>query len=238
MVDNRQIIFENKDLFALYKPHGEHTLSSSNSQEDKSLCLYRLDECTSGILVYAKSQKIYDYLKELQKENKIVKTYRAFTNANSALLAPNAVIDEYRKQLLKSINKYNPLIIGTYFRPFGKNRRAVRAVFDEELKILKNKDITKNKYYSTILEVKEISAGSKLTEFKVEITKGFRHQIRVHLATLGFPIVGDTMYGYHNQIDVYTHSISLECIEISIGDTKISYNENADNVINNNTTGK
>ena len=31
--------------------------------------------------------------------------------------------------------------------------------------------------------------------FKIKITKGFRHQIRSHLAWIGMPIINDELYG-------------------------------------------
>jgi 23S rRNA pseudouridine1911/1915/1917 synthase len=31
--------------------------------------------------------------------------------------------------------------------------------------------------------------------FRLEISRGFRHQIRCHLAWLGFPLLGDLLYG-------------------------------------------
>lgn len=34
-----------------------------------------------------------------------------------------------------------------------------------------------------------------MTLVKVTLTKGVRHQIRVHLAALGYPLVGDELYG-------------------------------------------
>ena len=70
-------LFENDDLYALYKEKARHTLSDKDSSKDDTLCLYRLDECTSGILVYAKNEDAFNALKELQADDKILKTYVA-----------------------------------------------------------------------------------------------------------------------------------------------------------------
>jgi 23S rRNA pseudouridine1911/1915/1917 synthase len=37
--------------------------------------------------------------------------------------------------------------------------------------------------------------GEGLVEFRVSITRGFRHQIRAHFAWLGLPLIGDAAYG-------------------------------------------
>lgn len=32
------------------------------------------------------------------------------------------------------------------------------------------------------------------SDIMIRITKGIRHQIRAHLASIGYPIIGDTIY--------------------------------------------
>ncbi len=47
----------------------------------------------------------------------------------------------------------------------------------------------------------------------VELETGFRHQVRVHLASVGLPIVGDALYGPTDQpaaARLYLHACALE----------------------------
>jgi 23S rRNA-/tRNA-specific pseudouridylate synthase len=47
--------------------------------------------------------------------------------------------------------------------------------------------------YATTARVDSREGGR--ASLSVEIRKGFRHQVRAHLAYLGFPIYGDPLYG-------------------------------------------
>jgi 23S rRNA pseudouridine1911/1915/1917 synthase len=75
----------------------------------------------------------------------------------------------------------------------------VRPVTKEKLK---GKEIAKdnNGYYKTEvinIEKKQIDDDSEkeLYHFTIRLRRGFRHQIRCHLAWIGFPVVNDPLYG-------------------------------------------
>jgi 23S rRNA pseudouridine1911/1915/1917 synthase len=58
-----------------------------------------------------------------------------------------------------------------------------------------------------------LATAERYTLLRVTITTGVRHQIRVHLATLGHPIVGDPLYGTaHRAPRLYLHAEALAVI--------------------------
>jgi hypothetical protein len=82
-----------------------------------------------------------------------------------------------------------PLVIESYFRPYGPGRKLVRPVIDAEKK---HKEIAKDKggfYRTEIINIDD-------NVFTVQIKRGFRHQIRCHLCWIGFPIHNDPLYSF------------------------------------------
>jgi 23S rRNA pseudouridine1911/1915/1917 synthase len=94
------------------------------------------------------------------------------------------------------------MLIQSGFRPFGVGRKAVRPVLVENglATNAKQKEVALDKavpYQTEIISVEPISTFTQedVWHFHLRIKRGFRHQIRCHLAWLGFPIVGDILYG-------------------------------------------
>ena len=129
--------------------------------------VHRLDTATEGLVLFALKQEFFDHIKRAQLEGLFRKTYTAVCTPTREL--PDAF----------------PYDIKSYFRPLGPGRRRVKA------EPRKAKGSTRVSYTTTVKNV--VQDGEKAV-FTVEITRGFRHQIRVHLATSGYPILGDSLY--------------------------------------------
>lgn len=144
--------------------------------------LHRIDTVTSGIVLIACNQQYYDYLNELQKKEKIVKEYNALCNKQK--IDDTFPLIEYEKE-------HNKILISSYFRYFGPGRKEVRPVSINANKRLLDK-VGKLKIYKT--EIKILSEKENSVEVCCKITNGFKHQVRCHLASIGFPIENDPVY--------------------------------------------
>lgn len=128
--------------------------------------VHRLDQDTSGLIVVAKSQKAMENLvKAFASHKHIEKTYIAVCHGRPRL-------DSGRIENL----------IGRH--PVDRKRMAIVQRNGKSA-------ITNWKVLSTPSESRE--KGYSLIECRIET--GRTHQIRVHMASLGTPVIGDKQYG-------------------------------------------
>jgi len=97
----------------------------------------------------------------------------------------------------------------SYFRGFGNGIKEVRPVTEDSgmaaLKKVKNKVL-----YET--EIRVVSNDRKRAEVLCTISKGYRHQVRCHLAWCGLPCVNDPLYnskGYDSDKDIMFEACSF-----------------------------
>jgi 23S rRNA pseudouridine1911/1915/1917 synthase len=149
--------------------------------------MHRLDYETHGLVLFAKTQKSYKYFKELQDNGGFVKEYSAVCSRffDNSVSVPGFPPPPELSDLTPSVEK--PLVIESYFRPYGPGRKQVRPILDAENK---HHEIAKDKgamYRTEIISIKE-------NVIIVRLKRGFRHQIRCHLFWAGFPILNDPLY--------------------------------------------
>ncbi len=205
----------NKPYAVIYKPAGLASAPLNNSDNENALnqaiklipelqqvkgrkaiehgLIHRLDTATSGLMLIAQSQKCYDELIKLQQENKITKSYYAICN-----ILTNQIQDaEGFPEQHFDLNKKN-FEITSYFRAWGPGRKEVRPV-TKESGMAALKKLEKPVLYSTNINILEIDSEQKRAKVLCKITNGYRHQVRCHLAWMGFPIVGDKLYNANYQ---------------------------------------
>jgi 23S rRNA pseudouridine1911/1915/1917 synthase len=210
------IITETSTYIVLYKPHKMHTvpikadsggtlldwaaqkypelLKVHGKKDIEGGILHRLDYETAGLVLAARTQEAYNNLYQQQNEGLFVKEYDALCappdNECKITLCgfpPPPKIDGSLDGTPDALPDTMPFTVSSYFRHYGAGRKSVRPLLDADGR-------AEGGIYTT--EVLSISALDDSTvRLRVRIDKGFMHQIRCHLAWLGFPILNDTLYG-------------------------------------------
>lgn len=176
------VIFEDDAMLVIDKPagfavHGGSGVSRGvieqlRLERPKAKFLelvHRLDRETSGVLMLAKKRTALVSLHEMIRNNQTDKRY---------LMLVAGEWLEKKKRVMLDLQKY--------VLPNGERR--VNVVTD------KSKDKYDEAQHSeTIFYLKQSFAGYSLLE--AQLVTGRTHQLRVQLAHLGFPILGDDKYG-------------------------------------------
>ena len=134
--------------------------------------VHRLDNLTKGLVIFALDQSAFDFLNYQQKNDMLIKEYRAKSNGIKTALPG------FPPYTFSALDDEMVTIISC-FRAFGPKGASVRPL------PIKNGE----KVYRTDI-VKESD-----NSFICTITQGFRHQIRCHMAWAGHPLIGDERYG-------------------------------------------
>lgn len=177
---NIPIIYEDSEILVVNKPENIETTKSTNDKEtiediignislQRSGIVHRLDKDTTGVLIIAKTSNSQINLKKQFKNHTIKKTYIALVYGDTPDKGSiNSFItrDGKRKQAMKAVSFLSGL-------ERGKPRKAISHY----------RKIASYKYCNEMLSLLE-----------VEIETGRTHQIRVHMQSIGTPIIGDKMY--------------------------------------------
>jgi 23S rRNA pseudouridine1911/1915/1917 synthase len=147
--------------------------------------LHRLDYEAQGLVLAAKNQSALELLLAQQEEGRFLKEYEA-------LSAPRPLIPPRGFPPPPQFSGETPFFIRSCFRPYGPGGKMVRPL--EGLKKGREGAADRGQAYATeIAAAEELPGGRR--RFVLRLKRGFRHQIRCHLAWLGCPILGDPLYG-------------------------------------------
>ncbi len=177
-----EIIYEDRDLLAIAKPAGLPVLPGGGFLENTLLWqikktypqnppvpIHRLGRGTSGLLLLAKSALAKSSLSRQMRTNSVSKSTENRVDKIYLAKVGNGVIPN-RFSVTNPIGKIPHPLLGYIYGATATGKFA----HSECQVVQRNTD-------STIIQVK--------------ILTGRPHQIRIHLAAAGFPLMGDPLYG-------------------------------------------
>lgn len=186
-------VYVDEHLLVLDKPAG--LLSVPGRGADKQDCLsrraqdqwsdalvvHRLDMATSGLMLMARNPEVQRQLSAAFAQRRVVKRYVAIVQGN---VAPPQ--DEWGVIDL-------PLTLDWPNRPRSVVDRVNGKPSLTRWRIAPEDD----RWHAFLVSGPQCTGTLSATRLELEPLTGRSHQLRVHLQTLGHPILGDTLYGEH-----------------------------------------
>lgn len=148
---------------------GEPLQLADGTVIDRPGIVHRIDRETSGVLVVAKHQEAYEFLKRQFQSRQVEKTY--FTFLHGVLKGEEGVIDF----------------------PIGKSRKDFRLRVAVAPHVPEGRQ-ARGELREAITEYKMLRCGESMTYVEAKPKTGRTHQLRAHFKAINHPIVCDQLY--------------------------------------------
>jgi len=195
---NLKILYEDEDILGINKPP---FILVHPSKDD------RIDTLANGIVWYFKDKVLkrkIRFINRLDMNTSGVVLIAKNSFGHSRLMKEmnnNIVVKKYLAFVEGTLNKKEDTIDLPIGLPEGENiKRAV----------IKSGDYSISKY-------RVVEEYNNITLVEIEIETGRTHQIRVHMAHIGHPVVGDELYGKKSKL---INRQALHCSEMKFEGTR------------------
>lgn len=154
--------------------------------------LNRLDTDTSGMVYFARSREVYENRRDWQREGKVKKWYLAQVEGDARRDAYYA--SEIDRDAYYASVQGEGLALRFPMMHHKHDECMVSCVNNDGMERMMRRGRGKVLEAESLVMPVSYDPQTNTSIVRVMIHHGWRHQIRVHLAMLGNPIVGDGLY--------------------------------------------
>jgi len=202
--EDLKVVYEDEHIVVIDKPAGVLTVPGKDnnpslqqavfeafgneSKRADKMVVHRLGMDTSGIIVFARTDAALRRMNTLFRTRKVVRKYEALVcgtieDEEGIINLPVMRDFEFPPYMRISTDEYQKALIG-----------LTSEDIDEKILELPKKSLTKYEVTG-----REELNGNAVTRVALTSISGRTHQLNVHCAAFGHPIVGDKVYGVNGE---------------------------------------
>ncbi len=198
------VIYEDHDLLVVNKPRGIIVARDKDEKHDAKPKPALVDDVQAYIVRKFSGAKA-SFARPMHRLDKETTGVVLFAKSNAAL----PLVDAIKRHLVK--RKYIAIVEGQVPDSDGTIKLALeKGDFGHGKKVAL---ATKEGSKPAITHYHVIERYENATMVEARLETGFTHQIRVHFAAIGFPLVGDKIYNPHGKIRFHRQALHAREVE-------------------------